>query len=55
MVCTMTTPSGAAHIDVMVAAMSEPTTPEAARAELRRLGIPDESLSEEQALSCSET
>lgn len=30
--------------------MSDPTTPEEVRAQLRRLGIPDENLSDEQAL-----
>jgi hypothetical protein len=34
----------------MVAGMSDPTTPEEARAQLRRLGIPDQNLSDEQAL-----
>lgn len=44
----------AAHIHVMVVGVSDPTTPEEARAQLRRLGIPDENLSDEQALKLLE-
>ena len=55
MVCTVTTPERLPPTsDVMVVGVSDPTTPEEARAQLRRLGIPDENLSDEQALKLLE-